>query len=84
MRLQKNHGEVIKAKGLSNSVKRGKQFDNYGQGSMYCFGFRDAVGGLPGDSYTMYKDMTADTVAGLNALFHHAEVSQVVLMDDGL
>lgn len=54
------------------TVKRGKQLM---EGRMVPQGSRAPAGGRAGDGYAPYADITANTAAGINSLFNHAEVS---------
>ena len=69
-RLKRNHNTVRKLK----EIKRGQQFDFYSGGKMYPQGSRAPMGGIPGDSYTMYSGMDADSIEAIHALFDDAEV----------
>lgn len=73
--MKKNHTQV---RGVG--VQRGQGFDFYSSGTMVAAGSRSAAGGALGDAYKPSKEMEATTLAGLDALFNHAEVRHHLLM----
>jgi hypothetical protein len=68
--LLHHHASLQKVK----EVKRGAQFEHYSEGSMIPKGGREAMGGIEGDTYTLYSGMEAVTLPDLNSLFDDAEV----------
>jgi len=57
-------------------VKRGAQFKYYSEGSMIPKGGWEAMGGVEGDTYTLYAGMEAVSMQDINSLFDDAEVGE--------
>jgi hypothetical protein len=68
--LQRHHSSLQKVK----EVKRGAQFKQFSEGSMIPKGGRAAMGGVEGDTYTLYAGMEAVSLQDLGSLFDDAEV----------
>lgn len=56
-------------------MKRGGSFEVWKYGEMRALGSRQAQGGIPADSYTMYAGMEGQSDDEIRALFAHASVS---------
>ncbi|KAL0565510.1 hypothetical protein V5O48_016514 [Marasmius crinis-equi] len=63
---------------------RGAQFDFWSSGAMYPFGARSPNGGRPGDTYTHYAGITAQTILGIKVLFRQATTLAILLEVGGL
>ncbi|KAL0567995.1 hypothetical protein V5O48_013997 [Marasmius crinis-equi] len=57
---------------------RGQQFRFWSSGVMFPFGARLPSGGIAGDTYAAYAGITAETIAGIEVLFRHAESSMML------
>lgn len=71
MLLKTHHAQAIRA---APSVKRGGSHASWADGLMIPFGTRAAQGGRPGDAFTSYSYMLAETPDQIQIMFNHAEV----------
>ncbi|KAJ7180950.1 hypothetical protein C8R46DRAFT_1028325 [Mycena filopes] len=61
-------------------IRRGGQFDGFGDGIMITSGSTAPMGGAPGSGYAPVAGFEAETAAGIDAIFNEVEVATAMMV----